>query len=90
MGDYTKGAVLMAGFLGQALSAFLRENDDIVAHAKTLAGHAACRIHRVEEATNLMTGERVVRWQIEFATQDDANAFDGAVRGLVQRIVEEE
>lgn len=80
----------MAGFIGQALSAFLKENDDIVTHAKTLAGHAACRIHRFEEATDLMTGEKVVRWQIEFKSVDDATAFDGAVRGLVQRIVEGE
>lgn len=80
----------MAGFIGQALSAFLKENDEIVTHAKTLAGHAACRVHRVEEATDLMTGEKVVRWQIEFKSTEDAQAFDGAVRGLVQRIVEEE
>ena len=80
----------MAGFIGQALSAFLKENDDIVTHAKSLAGHAACRIHRVEEATDLTTGDKVVRWQIEFKTAEDAIAFDNAVRGLVQRIVEEE
>ncbi len=80
----------MAGLIGQALAVFLKENDDIVSHAKTLAGHAACRVHRVEEATNLMTGDKVVRWQIEFKSVEDANAFDGAVRGLVQRIVEEE
>jgi hypothetical protein len=80
----------MAGFIGQALSALLRENDDILSHAKSLAGHAACRIHRVEEAKDLTTGEKTVRWQIEFKNVEDATAFDNAVRGLVQRIVEEE
>lgn len=87
---FTKGVVLMAGFIGQALSAFLKENDDIVSHARVLAGHAACRIHRVEQVTDLMTGETVVRWQIEFKSVEDANAFDGAVRGLVGRITEDE
>lgn len=80
----------MAGFIGQALSAFLKENDDIVAHARTLAGHAACRVQRTEQAKNLATGETVVRWQIEFSSVEDAAAFEGAVRGLVSRIVEEE
>jgi len=80
----------MAGFIGQALSALLRENDDILSHAKSLAGHAACRIHRVEEVQDLSTGEKTVRWQIEFKNVEDATAFDNAVRGLVQRIVEEE
>lgn len=79
----------MAGFIGNALSALFNENDQLVWNARRLGGVAACRIHRVEEATDLMTGERVVRWQIEFATKEDSETFDNAVRAIVGAVTEE-
>jgi hypothetical protein len=89
MTDPQKGVLAMAGFIGTALSALFRENEDIVAHAKIVAGQAACRVHHREEVTNLMTGEKRVVWQIEFPTQEDASQFDSSVRELVRIIVEE-
>lgn len=79
----------MAGLIGQALSALFKENEDLVSHAKNLGGVAACRIHRVEQATNLRTGERVYRWQIEFTTQEDADAFTAAVSAMIDYAMEE-
>ena len=79
----------MAGFMAKALSSFLMENDALVASAKAVGGVAACRIHRQEEATNLMTGERVYRWQIEFSSLEDAQTFDNAIRSIVQEVTEE-
>jgi len=79
----------MAGFIGSALSALWKENEVLVANAKTLGGVAACRIHRVEDATDLMTGERAYRWQIEFKTKEDALAFSNSVRAIVGAVTEE-
>ena len=79
----------MAGFMAQALSALFKENEEIASHARALGCVAACRIHRREEARNLTTGERVFRWEIEFATEEDAAAFDNAVRGIVDAVTEE-
>lgn len=90
MYPFPKGVVVMAGFIGQALSALFKENEDTLTHARELASRAACRVHSVEEATNLMTGDTVVRWQIEFKTVEDAHAFDNALRSLVQIVTEEE
>lgn len=90
VGNFTKGAVVMAGFMSQALGALFKENEQVVTAAKTLAGVAACRVHRVECATNLMTGERVCRWQIEFDTEEDAVVFDASVRALVDAVTGEE
>lgn len=73
----------MAGFMSQALSALFKENEELVHAARSLGGVAACRIHRRECATNLATGERVYRWEIEFATEEDASTFDSAVRSIV-------
>jgi hypothetical protein len=56
--DFTKGVIVMGGFMAQALGALFKENEELVASAKTLGGVAACRVHRREEATNLATGER--------------------------------
>ena len=90
MYPFAKGVVVMAGFIGQALSALFKENEDLVSHAKNLGGVAACRIHRVEEATNMRTGERVFRWQIEFTTQEDADTFTSAVSAMIDYAMEEE
>ncbi len=79
----------MAGFMAQALSVLLKENTELMDAAKTLGGVAACRIHRREVATNLATGERVFRWQIEFTTEEDAQAFDNCVRAIVGATTEE-
>jgi hypothetical protein len=80
----------MGGFMAQALGALFKENEEIIANAKALAGVAACRIHRREAATNLATGERVFRWEIEFKTEEDAELFDSSVRGLVGAVTGEE
>lgn len=87
---FTKGVVVMAGFIGQALPSLFKENEDVIRNARELASRAACRIHRVESATNLMDGSTVVRWQIEFQSEEDASAFDSALRNLVQIVTEEE
>ena len=79
----------MAGFIGQALSALFKEHEDLVSHAKNLGGVAACKIHRVEDSTDLRTGERVYRWQIEFATQDDSDTFTAAVSAMIDYATEE-
>jgi hypothetical protein len=90
MTDTTKGGILMAGFIGKALSGLLMENDAIINHAKTLAGVAACRMCRRETATNYDTGERVYRWQIEFKSQEDADLFNDSLRGIVKTVTGEE
>lgn len=89
MTNFTKGVVVMGGLMAQALSALFKENEEIVTHAKVLAGVAACRIHRREAATNLATGERVFRWEIEFKTQEDAEMFDSSVRHLIDAVTGE-
>lgn len=78
-----KGVIVMAGLLSGALAALFKENEDIVSNAKRMAGVAACRIHRRETATNLATGEKVYRWQIEFTTEEDLQAFDNALRNVI-------
>lgn len=83
MTNFTKGVVVMGGFMAQALGALFKENEELVTNAKVLGGVAACRIHRVEEARNLATDERTFRWQIEFKTQEDAEMFGNAVRAIV-------
>lgn len=90
MTDTTKGGILMAGFIGKALSGLLMENDEIITSAKTLAGVAACRVCRRETATNYDTGERVYRWQIEFKSQDDADLFSNSIRNIVASVTGEE
>lgn len=90
MGNYTKGVVVMAGFMAQALGALFKENEELVTNAKVLGGVAACRIHRVEDATNMATGERTFRWQIEFKTQEDAEMFGNALRAIVDAATGEE
>lgn len=89
MSELTKGAILMAGFMAKALSSFLLENESLVSSAKTVGGVAACRIHRQEEAKNLVTGERVYRWQIEFSSMEDALMFDNAIRSIVDEVTGE-
>lgn len=90
MSNTIKGVILMTGFLSQALSAMFKENEDLVAGARTLGGVAACRVHRREEAVNLLTGERTFRWEIEFKTKEDSEMFDAAVRRIVGAVVGEE
>lgn len=89
MTNFTKGVVVMGGLMAQALSALFKENEEIVTHAKVLAGVAACRIHRREAATNLATGERVFRWEIEFKTEEDAEMFDSSVRHIIGAVTGE-
>jgi hypothetical protein len=89
MSDFQKGVVVMAGFIGQALSSLFKENEDLISSARNLGGVAACRIHRVEEATNLRTGERTYRWQIEFQTQEDAQTFSDSVSVMIDAAMEE-
>lgn len=88
MDNFTKGVVVMAGFMAQALGALFKENEELVTNAKVLGGVAACRIHRREAATNLATGERTFRWEIEFKTEEDASVFDAAVRRIVDVVTE--
>lgn len=90
MSEWMKGAVLMSGFIGQALSAFFKESEEAMTHAKVVAGQAACRIQRQEQITDIETGERKFVWKIEFATPEDAHDFGEAVRGLVSVLVEGE
>lgn len=80
----------MGGFIASALGALLRENEELVSNARTLGGVAACRIHRREAATNLATGEKTYRWEIEFKTPEDAETFDSAVRAIVDAVTEDE
>ena len=89
MSNFTKGVVVMAGFMSQALGVLFKENQEIVEPAKALGGVAACRIHRREAATNIATGERVYRWQIEFTTQEDAETFDSSIRAIVGAVTGE-
>lgn len=80
----------MAGLLAKALSAFLKEKEELVEGARSIGTLASMRIHRREEAINRATGERTHRWQIEFASQADADAFDAAIRRVVDAACGEE
>lgn len=89
MSELTKGVVVMAGFIGQALSVLLKENDALISHAKTLGGVAACRWHERTEETNIATGEKTWRYTISFDCEEDLQMFDNAVRGIVDETTEE-
>jgi hypothetical protein len=78
----------MGGFMAQALSSLFKENEELVTNARILGGVAACRIHRREASTNLASGERTFRWEIEFKTEEDASTFDGALRNIVEAVTE--
>lgn len=80
----------MTSFLGQAITSLFCENADLVDNARIVGGVAACRVHRMEAAINIATGERIFRWQIEFRTQDDLETFDAAVRAIVDAVTEEQ
>lgn len=79
----------MAGFIGQALSVLLKENECIVAPARVLGGVVACRVHKQEETRNLLTGETVYRWVVEFKNDEDLQMFDTAIREIVECVTGE-
>lgn len=78
----------MAGFIGQALSALLKEHDALISHAKTLGGVAACRWHERSEVRNLATDATEFHYTISFDCEEDLQAFDNAVRGIVGEVTE--
>lgn len=90
MWNLSKGAIVMAGFMSQALSVLLKENDDLISHAKSLGGVVACRQHHQEHVRNCLTGETKFVWQVEFQNADDLIAFDIAIRGIVDAVTGEE
>jgi hypothetical protein len=90
MNGFTKGAIVMSGLLSQALGALFKENEQIVAPAKALAGVASCRISFKESATDLATGEKKYRWCIEFQNGEDCMVFDEAVRHIIDAVTGEE
>jgi len=79
----------MSGLLSQALGSLFKENEEIVAPAKALAGVAACRIAFKESATDLATGEKKYRWCIEFQSGEDCMVFDDAVRRIIEVVTGE-
>lgn len=78
----------MAGFIGQALSVLLKENEALVAHARVLGGVAACRWHERNEVRNLATDAVEYRYTISFDCEEDVQAFDNALRGIVSEVTE--
>jgi hypothetical protein len=85
----------MAGFLAQALSVLLRGNEQVVMHAKVIAGIAACRQVRIERVEECVPNEAaknppVVRWSIDFESVEDALAFEKAVGGIISAVHEED
>lgn len=90
MWNITKGAIVMSGFISQALSVLLKENDGLIAHARNLGGVVACRPHHQEHVRNCLTGETTFVWQVEFQNAEDLMAFDIAVRGIVDAVTGEE
>lgn len=89
MSDFLKGVIVMAGFIGSALSSLFREQETLVENAKAIGGIAACRIHRREHVTDMATGEGRFVWRIEFKTAEDAEVFDTAIRSIVDSVTEE-
>lgn len=82
----------MAGFIGQAIGAFFKENEQIVANARVMAGLAACNERYVEEASETHpNGVRIpfVRWSIEFSTREDADNFERAVAAMLEHAIGE-
>lgn len=73
----------MTGFIGQALSVLLKENESLVTNAKVLGGVVACRVHERQEVRNLATGDRKYLWTVEFKNEDDLEMFDAALRAIV-------
>lgn len=85
----------MAGFMAQAISVLLRGNDQVVLHARVIAGIAACRQVRIERIEECVPNEAdqsppVVRWSIDFESVEDARAFEKAVGGIVAAVHEED
>lgn len=85
----------MAGFMAKALSSFLLENEELIAHAKIVGGLAACKDNWVEEVREhgvVTEGfcHPTVKWTIEFNTVEDARNFARAVSGIVAAIQEKE
>ncbi len=87
MSNIHKGAIVV-GFIGQALAGFLQENRELVEAAKRLGGLAACRKETHEHSVDLNTTEESYRYVIEFATEEDAEAFTHAVRDIVSLTTE--
>lgn len=83
----------MAGFIGQAIGAFFKESESLVANAKVVAGLAACGVRYVEESTERFPCGVVmpcVKWSIEFATREDADNFEKAVAAILHQTFEED
>ncbi|MEB3207571.1 MAG: hypothetical protein VKK63_01495 [Synechococcus sp.] len=92
MSDFLKGVILMAGLIGQAIGAFFKENEALVANAKIVAGLAACQERYVQEASETYPdGESVpcVRWSIEFSTREDADNFERAIAAILEQAMQE-
>jgi hypothetical protein len=87
--DFTKGVVVMAGFMSQALSVLLKENKELVDAAKTLGGVAACRQESLDNCMDLATGRQVHRYTITFDNLEDATRFATAVSDIVDATTEE-
>lgn len=82
----------MAGFIGQAIGAFFKENEALVANAKIVAGLAACNERYVQECAEIYPdGASVpcVRWSVEFETREDADNFEKAIAALLEQLTQE-
>lgn len=82
----------MAGFIGQAIGAFFKENEAIVANARIVAGLAACQERYVQETFETYPdGEAVpcIRWSIEFSNREDAASFEKAIAAILEQAMQE-
>jgi hypothetical protein len=93
--DFLKGVTIMSGFLARALSGFLLENEEVLMHARIVAGLAACKDNWVEEVREHGVAtdgfcHPTVKWTIEFSTVEDAKSFSRAVSAIVEAVHREE
>ncbi len=95
MSATSKGFLLMAGFLSQALGALFKENDEILTQARVIAGLAACRevsietIDTLDRDSGLFVEGQHVRYAMYFETVEDARLFDQAISTITDAITGE-
>jgi hypothetical protein len=79
----------MSGFLGRSLARLLKDGEELVAPARAIGELAYGRHAEGEEATNVVSGRRTFRYQIEFDSLADLTLFADSVRELVDAVTGE-
>jgi len=79
----------MNGFLGRSLARLLKDGEELAAPARAIGELAYGRPAAGEDATNVVTGRRAFRYQIEFDSLADLTMFADSVRELVDAVTGE-